>query len=81
MDAMLGWIQGREDFRLTPEAGEPLHVMTPVVGEDLQGDVAFQRRVARAVDLPHPARAEQRDDVVGTKAVARRERHPRKRPA
>jgi hypothetical protein len=30
-----------------------------VLGQDLDGDVAFERVIARAVDLAHPACAEE----------------------
>jgi hypothetical protein len=39
----------------------------------LEGDVAIQLRVSRAVHLAHGARAEERDDVVGTQAKTSRE--------
>jgi hypothetical protein len=40
--------------------------------EDLQRDDAAEPRVARAVDLPHPARAERRLDLVRPETRARR---------
>ena len=43
--------------------------------EDLDRDVAVQLRVARAVDLAHPARAERREDLVGTETCSGGERH------
>ena len=36
------------------------------VGQDLQSDLAAQLRVGRLPDLPHPALAEEGDDIVVT---------------
>ena len=39
---------------------------------DLDGDVATELVVARAIDLAHAARAERRDDPVGAELTIRR---------
>ena len=46
-----------------------------VLREDLDGDVAVELRVARAVDLAHAARAERREDLVGTETGSGDESH------
>jgi hypothetical protein len=38
------------------------------VGQDLQGDVAIQLRIARPIDLAHAASPEGRQDLVRTQA-------------
>jgi hypothetical protein len=53
-------VQGRAEPRLVPEPRDGLHVGAPLGGEDLQGDLAARRRVARRPYRRHPARA---DDV------------------
>ena len=44
-------------------------------GQDLDGDVAIQLGVARAVDLAHAARAQGSDDFVWAEFIARRKLH------
>ena len=63
-------IQGCEDFRFTPESGQPLGIAGERCRQDLDGDFAFEVRVARAIHLAHAARAEQGDDLVGADARA-----------
>ena len=45
------------------------------LGKDLDGDVAFQLGIARAIDLPHAAAAEERQDRVLADLRARGQRH------
>ena len=45
------------------------------IGQDLDRDVATQPRVARAVDVAHAARANQRDDFIGAEPRAGGEGH------
>ena len=40
-------------------------------GQNLDGDVAAEPRVARAIDLAHPAGAERRDDLVRARGARR----------
>jgi hypothetical protein len=35
-----------------------------VIGQDLDGDFAAQPRIPGAIDLPHAARAQRREDLV-----------------
>ena len=65
----------RDRLRLPLEAGERVGVGGEALREDLDRDVAVEPRVARPVDLPHPARAERRQDLVGSEARAGRKRH------
>ncbi len=65
-----------EHPRLALEAREPLGVLRQVLGQHLDRDVAAEARIPRAVHLAHAADAEGRDDLVGTDARARRDRHP-----
>jgi hypothetical protein len=55
--------------RLALEPRAAIGVGAEDVGQDLQGDVAPQPAVARAIDLAHAARAERRDDLVRPKRV------------
>ena len=46
-----------------------------LVGKDLQRDIATETRIARAVDLPHPARADEGEDLVHAEPRTWRQRH------
>ena len=50
------------DFGLEP--APHLGIGGDVVRHDLERDVASEPRIARAIDVPHPAGAERRDDFV-----------------
>src|SRR5205085_1459667 len=60
---------------LALEAGERVGVRGQLRGEDLDRDLPVELRVARPVDLAHPARAERREDLVGTETGAGAESH------
>ena len=60
--------QGSNGAGLALEAGESARIVRDVVGENLDGDVAPQPRVARAVNLAHTARAQRSERSVGTEA-------------
>src|SRR5262249_44734229 len=66
-----------EQPRLTLEAGITLGAGEPGFGQHLDGDVTTQPRVRRAINLAHPARAEQRDDLVRTDSGSRCDGHGR----
>ena len=51
-------VERREHLRLALEPGETIGVGREEVRQDLDGDVALQLRVARLVDLAHPARSD-----------------------
>ncbi len=57
------------------EAAQARRVLGEVGGEDLDGDLAPQPRILRAVDLAHPTGAERRDDLVGAKPGADAQSH------
>ena len=59
--------------RLGLEAAPHLGIGGDVRGHDLERDVAAEPRVARAIDLAHPAGAERRDDFVLRETAARGE--------
>ena len=42
---------------------------------DLDGNVTAKARIAGAIDLTHAARADAREDLVGSQSSPRRERH------
>ena len=63
-------IQGGQRLRFTLKASQPIGVMGDCVGEDLDRDVAVQRRVPRPKHLAHPAFAYLRRDCVDAEASA-----------
>ena len=69
-------VERRQHLGLALEARQAIGVEHERVGQDLQRDVALQRRVAAPVHLAHAAGADHRQDVVGAEAAAGREGHP-----
>ena len=59
-----GMIQRREHLRLAAEPRQPIGVAGHARRQDLHGHVAAQPRIAGAIDLAHPAAAQQRDDLI-----------------
>jgi len=57
-------VERGEELRLALEARHALMVAGERFGQQLEGDLASEPRVARAPDLAHAARAEERDDLV-----------------
>ncbi len=72
-------IERGQNLRLALEAGQPVAIEREELGEDLERDVAIERCVAGAIHLAHAARAERREDLVGTElnASANGHREPR----
>ena len=68
-------IERGEHLRFALKPREPLGIGRERVGQDLQRDVATELRVARAIHLAHPARAEQADDLVDAERAAGFEGH------
>ncbi len=62
--------EGSDRFRLLLEAAKRFRIMGDALRDDLDGHLTAQARVACAIDLAHPTRAERRDDLVGTEAIA-----------
>ena len=56
----IGVVQRSQDARLASEPCKALGIGSDVLGQDLERDVAVERRVTRAVDLAHAARADGR---------------------
>ena len=52
-------IQRGENFRFALKAGQAVEVGCERRWQDLDRDVTLQLRIARAIDLAHPARTEQ----------------------
>src|SRR5260221_4180799 len=61
--------------RLLLEAAQGRGIAGEARGQNLDGDLAPDARVARAVDLAHAARAEESENFVGAEAGIRGERH------
>ena len=57
-------VQGRDRPRFMFESAQAIRVMGHWRGENFDGDVAIEARIAGSVDLAHPARAKERDDFV-----------------
>ena len=60
----------RDAHRLALEPRERAGIRRELRGEDLDGDVAIEPRIARAIDLAHAARADGGDDLVVPEAGA-----------
>ena len=70
--ADVGVAHRRQDARLTLEASDVLGIAGEELRQELQRDIAIEAEIARAIDLPHAARAEQARDLIGPDARARR---------
>jgi len=68
-------VERGEHLRLALEPGEPVGIVDERVWKDLDGDVAIELRVARLVDLAHPAGTQHGDDLVWTQACPCAQRH------
>ena len=71
----VGMIERRQRLGLALETRQPLGVAGNRRRQRLQRDVAAQRRVARPIDLAHPAGAEQGQHLVRSDAGADLNRH------
>ena len=61
---MCGMVQRRGGFGFLDEPLAAGLVRDAVVREDLDRDLAAQSRIARAIDLAHAARADEREDFI-----------------
>ena len=68
-------VQRGEDFGFTLEARDAIGIRANAGGQDLDGDVALQARIAGAIDLTHAASAEHEIDFVGAEARTALEGH------
>ena len=57
-------IERREDLCFALEARQPVRILREPVGQDLQGDLAAELRIAGAIDLAHPSAADGACDFV-----------------
>ena len=71
----MGVVERREQLGLALEAREPLGIGRERLRQDLQRDLTTELRVARAIHLTHPARAEWRDHFIGPEPGAGIQRH------
>ncbi len=62
--ADIGMIQGGDCLRLELEA------FTELSSRDFDRNITFQTRVPGSIDLSHTARADLREDFIGTEFVA-----------
>ena len=63
-------VQGRKELGFPLKAGETIGIGSKRVREDFDSDVAAEPRIAGAIHLAHPARAEQGRYFVRTDASA-----------
>ena len=63
-------IQRGKDFSFALKAGQPVRVPRQRRREDLDGDLPFQFRIRRAIDLAHPPRSQRGEDLVRADARA-----------
>jgi len=64
-----------DGLRLTLETRAPIRIARKPDGQDLDGDITLQSRIARAIHLAHTTGADGRDDLVGTDARPGNEFH------
>jgi hypothetical protein len=67
--------QGGDRLGFPLEARARFRVAREMLWQDLDRDVAIQLRVAGAIDLSHPARAQRRQNLVRAEASSGRQRH------
>ena len=75
MVAMFGWLSDASEPCLALEADAALGARAHAFGQHLDRDVTVQPRIGGAIDLAHPARAEERDDLVRADSGSRNQRH------
>ena len=77
--AMPRMVQLGEESRFAVETSQALRVGGERLGQQLDGDLAAERRVTGTVDLPHRACTQRRDDFVRRQACTGGEIHSRER--
>ena len=70
-----GMVQCREGLRLPLEPRDPIPVLEELLRQDFQRDVAVELAVPRPVHLAHPARAQRRENFIGTEPTTDGDRH------
>ena len=72
---MFGWLS-EASSRASRSKRTPRSELARIgFGQHLDRDVTAQPRIGGAIDLAHPARAEQRDDLVRADTGSRNQRH------
>ena len=73
--ATLGWLSAASERASRSKRASALAVAGELLGQHLDRHLAPEPRVARAIDLTHPSRAEERQDLVGPEGRALIEPH------
>ena len=68
-------VERGEQPRLAVESAQPVGIAAEERGEDLDGDVASELQVSRAIDLAHAAGAEELDQSIAAQVAAGEVRH------
>ena len=68
-------VQGGKQIGFAREPRQPFGIVRKELGQNLESDVSHQVAVASPVDFSHAAGANERGDLVGSKADAGREAH------
>ena len=68
-------VEAARRLGLLLEPAKPIGSGGEAGGQHFDGDVAFQARVTRPIDLAHPPRAERGEDLVGAQTRAGWKRH------
>jgi len=71
----VGMIERARRLGFLLEAPQTIRIRREGGEQHLDRDVALQPLIPRPVHLPHPARADGREDLVGAEAGTRREAH------
>ena len=69
-DRYVGVVQGSEELGLALEASQTFGVGGEILGQDLDGDITLELRIARPIHLAHTARTERFEDLVVTECFA-----------
>src|SRR5947207_14647651 len=77
--ADVGMVQGGEDLRLALEAGQTFGVGRKDLRQDLEGHIAVQFRITRAIHLAHATAPEGADDFIRAELRPGCKRHRHKR--
>lgn len=71
----IGVVESGRGLRLQLEAMETSSIARPLVRQNFDGHVAFERSVARTIDFAHAARSQGRDDLIAMQPRAREQPH------
>ena len=68
-------IQRPGRLRLTLKSRQTIVIRDEIVGKNFDGDITSDANVTRAINLPHAARPDQRDDLIAAEVRAGGEGH------